>query len=135
MQSHCSKCEICIVFLSASLLLSNCVCQCTTVVPPKSRACVCVDIELCAVGGNPICTLISQSSFQKWGFWNTVEQCVLCGEALDLGGTTVVPTIEEETPSTEQAKSVAIQLSCQRVRRHTKNAVAISQISTAPKVT
>ena len=59
-----------------------------------------------------------------------MELCVLCGEALDSGGKRVVPTIGEETPPTEQAKSVAIQLLCQRVRGHTKNAVAISQMST-----
>ena len=49
---------------------------------------------------------------------------------------TVMHVVSEgETPPTEQAKSVAIQLLCQRVRRHMKNAVAISQISTASKVT
>ena len=59
----------------------------------------------------------------------------MCGETADSGVKRVVPTIEEETSSTEQAKSVVIQLLCQRVRRHTKNAVALSQISTASKVT
>ena len=44
--------------------------------------------------------------------------CVVCGEALDSGAKTVVSNIEEETSSTEQAKSVAIQLLCQRVRHH-----------------
>ena len=47
-----------------------------------------------------------------------MELCVLCGEALDSGGKRVVPTIEEEAPSTEQAKSVVIQLLCHRVRHH-----------------
>ena len=98
------------------------------------RACVYVDTEFCAVGGNQFYMLILQSSFQERGFGKIVELCVLCGEALDSGGRTVVPTIEEETPSTEQAKSVVVQL-CQMVRRHTKNAVALSQISTASKVT
>ena len=64
-----------------------------------------------------------------------MELCLLCGEALDSGGKRVVPTIGEETPPTEQAKRVAIQLLCQRVRGHTKNAVAISQIIIASKVT
>ena len=54
-----------------------------------------------------------------------MELCLLCGEALDSGGKRVVPIIEEESPSTEQAESVAIQLLCQRVRGHTKNAVAL----------
>ena len=131
-KSHRSTCEICILCLFVCLIASLRLC-----VPARARACVCVcvDIELCAVGRNPFCTLILQSSFQKRGFWKTVELCVLCGEALDSGGKRVVPTIGEETPSTEQAKSVAIQLLCQRVRRHTKNAVAISQISTTSKVT
>ena len=64
-------------------------------------------------------------------FWKSLVLCVVCGEALDSGAKTVVSTTEEETPSTEQAKSVVIQLLCQKVRGHTKNAVEISQISTA----
>ena len=130
-KSHRSTCEICILCLFVCLIASLRLC-----VPARARArmCVCVDIELCAVGRNPFCTLILQSSFQKRGFWKTVELCVLCGEALDSGGKRVVPTIEEESQSTEQTKSVVIQL-CQRVRRHTNNAVVLSQTSTASKVT
>ena len=47
-----------------------------------------------------------------------MTQCVLCGEAPGSDGTTVVPAIVEEAPLTEQAKSVVIQLLCQRVRHH-----------------
>ena len=122
-------CEICIVCLFVHRS-SPIVCA-----SALARASVCVSIKLCAVGRNPFCTLISQSFFEERGFWKTAKPCVLCGEALDSGGKRVVPTIEEETPSTEQAKSVAIRLLCPRVRRHMKNAVAISQISTASKVT
>ena len=120
--------------------------RCSPIVCASVRACVCVDTELCAVGGNQFYMLILQSSFQERGFGKIASLCVLCGEALDSGGKTVVPTIEEETPSTEQAKrvhghtvvvsegetpsteqaeSVAIHLLCQRVRGHTKNAVAL----------
>ena len=58
---------------------------------------------------------------------------IITEQAKRVHGHTVVVS-EGETPSTEQAKNVVIQL-CQRVRRHTKNAVALSQISTASKVT